>query len=61
VKEDPNEWYNLAANEKYKPIMQDMQKSAPKVFAPEVTSKNELKLVIEGDSFHWEKKVKRQN
>ncbi len=61
VKEDPNEWYNLATDEKYRPIMLNMQKSAPKVFAPEVTSKNELKLVIEGDSFHWEKKVKRQN
>jgi arylsulfatase A-like enzyme len=61
VKEDPNEWYNLAANEKYRPIMQNMQKSAPKVFAPEVTPKNELKLVIEGDSFHWEKKAKKQD
>lgn len=58
VKEDPNEWYNLAGDEKYRPIMQEMQKSAPKVFAPEVTPRNELKLVIEGDSFHWEKKKK---
>jgi choline-sulfatase len=58
VKEDPNEWYNLAADEKYRPVMQDMQKSAPKVFAPEVTPKSELKLVIEGDSFHWEKRGK---
>lgn len=61
VKEDPNEWYNLAADEKYRPIMQNMQKSAPKVFAPGVTPKNELKLVIEGDSFHWEKKAKKQD
>ncbi|MCX6335666.1 MAG: sulfatase [Bacteroidia bacterium] len=56
VKEDPNEWNNLAGEEKYRPIMQEMQKSAPKVFAPGVTPKNELKLIIEGDSFHWEKK-----
>ncbi len=34
VKEDPNEWYNLAGEEKYRPIMQEMQKSAPKEFAP---------------------------
>ncbi|MCU0473500.1 MAG: sulfatase-like hydrolase/transferase, partial [Bacteroidales bacterium] len=60
VKEDPKEWDNLSADEKYRPIMQDMQKSAPKAFAPEVTPKNELKLIIEGDSFHWEKK-KNQN
>lgn len=56
VKEDPDEWYNLAGEEKYQQIMQDMQKSAPKVFASGVTPKNELKLVIEGESFHWEKK-----
>ena len=40
--------------------MQEMQKTAPKVFAPEVTPKNELKLVIEGDSFRWEKKSQKQ-
>lgn len=55
-KEDPNEWYNLAGDEKYRPIMNEMKKSAPKVFAPTVTPKTDLKLVIEGDSFHWEKK-----
>ncbi len=31
-----------------------MQKSASSVFAPSVTPKNDLKLIIEGDSFHWE-------
>lgn len=60
VKEDPNEWNNLAGDEKYRTVMDDMKKSAPKVFAPAVTPKNDLKLVIEGDSFHWEKKVKKQ-
>ena len=59
VKEDPNEWYNLAGEEKYRPIIQKMQKSAPKEFAPAVTPKNDLNLVVEGDSFHWEKKTKR--
>jgi arylsulfatase A-like enzyme len=56
VKDDPNEWKNLAGDEKYKSIILEMRKSAPKVFAPEVTQKNELRLVIEGDSFRWEKK-----
>jgi arylsulfatase A-like enzyme len=58
VKEDPNEWCNLAGEEKYRSIIQDLKKSAPKEFAPGVTPKNELKLVVEGDSFHWEKKKK---
>ncbi|MBE0676363.1 MAG: sulfatase [Bacteroidales bacterium] len=56
VKEDTNEWNNLAGDEKYRPIMQKMKKSAPVEFAPSVTPKNELKLVVTGDSFHWEKK-----
>lgn len=56
VKEDSNEWYNLASEKKYRSVMDEMKKSTPKVFAPEVTPKNELKLVIDGDSFHWEKK-----
>jgi len=59
VKEDPNEWNNLASEEKYRPVMDEMKKSAPMVFAPGVTPKNDLKLVVEGDSFHWEKKVKK--
>jgi arylsulfatase A-like enzyme len=59
VKEDPNEWYNLAGEEKYRPIIHEMQKSAPKVFAPGVTPKNELNLVIEDDTFYWEKKAKK--
>jgi arylsulfatase A-like enzyme len=58
VKEDPDEWYNLAADAKYRHVMQEMQKSAPAGFAPQVTPKNELKLVVEGDTFHWEKKKK---
>ncbi len=58
-KEDPNEWYNLATDKKYRPIMEEMKKSAPKVFAPSVTPQKDLKLVIDGDTFHWEKKIKK--
>ena len=56
VKEDPNEWYNLAAEKKYNHIIQELKKSAPSVFAPEGIPKKNLKLVLEGDSFHWEKR-----
>ena len=58
VKEDPEEWYNLAGDRKYHQIMQDMRKSAPSVFLPEATPKKNLNLIIEGDSFHWEKRKK---
>jgi len=33
--------------------MKEMQKSGTSVFAPFVTPKKELKLIIEGDKFHW--------
>jgi arylsulfatase A-like enzyme len=56
VNKDPNEWYNIIDNEKYDPIVRDLKKAAPVVFAPQATPKNELKLIIEGDKFHWEKK-----
>lgn len=59
VREDPNEWNNQADNEKYRQVITDMQKTAPAVFAPSVTPKKDLKLVIDGDTFHWEKPEKK--
>lgn len=56
VREDPNEWYNLAGDDKYSNIIFELKKSAPPEFANEATPRNTLKLVIDGDSFHWEKK-----
>jgi arylsulfatase A-like enzyme len=57
LKDDPNEWYNLAGQEEYRSVMEKLQKAAPEAFAPQGTPKNELKVVVEGDSFHWEKKT----
>jgi len=54
VKKDPNEWYNLAGSEEYKTIIEKMQKAAPKEFSPAATPRDKLKLIIEGDTFHWE-------
>jgi arylsulfatase A-like enzyme len=56
VHEDPNEWYNLAGDEIYRETIEELQKSAPSEFAEEATDKKTLKLVVEGDSFHWEKR-----
>ena len=56
VREDPNEWNNLAGDESYREIIGDLQTSAPEEFAAEATARNSLRLVVEGDSFHWEKK-----
>jgi arylsulfatase A-like enzyme len=59
VKEDPNEWYNLAGDEAYDEVIQELKESAPTEFAEEATDKKTLKLVIEGDSFHWEKREQK--
>jgi arylsulfatase A-like enzyme len=56
VKQDPNEWKNLAGDIEYRPRIEALQKSAPSTFAPEATSKKDLALIVENDSFHWEKK-----
>jgi choline-sulfatase len=54
VKEDSNEWYNLSGKEEYRDIIEEMKKAAPKTFSPAATPRNKLKLIIEGDTFHWE-------
>ena len=56
VQEDPHEWENLAAKENYRPIITELQSFAPSEFAPPATERNTLRLVVEGDKFHWEKK-----
>ncbi len=56
VKKDPNEWYNLAGKDENRDIIKLMQKAAPKEFSPSATPRNDLKLIIDGDIFHWEAK-----
>lgn len=58
VIEDPNEWFNLADDDKYRHVIQDMRKSVPHVFAASATPRKELRLVVAGNSFHWEMKKK---
>lgn len=56
LQEDPDEWYNLAEDEAFNDIIQQLQSAVPQNFHPGATPKNTLKLIIEGDTFHWEKK-----
>jgi len=57
IENDPNEWYNLIGDSKYDGIIEKMKKSAPSVFVPSATSRRALNLVVDGDSFRWEKKM----
>ena len=59
LNDDPNEWDNLIGDENYKPIKNELKRNAPQTFALPATPKKDLKLIVEGDSFHWVKKEKR--
>ena len=53
VVKDPNEWDNLAPLEKSRTIMAELRQSAPKQFAAPGPESNALRLVTEGERFHW--------
>ena len=56
LRSDPNEWKNLASENGYEEVKQRLRKTAPNVFAPPEQKLNARKdLVVEGDSFRWEK------
>ncbi|GAB6165884.1 hypothetical protein JCM19992_18840 [Thermostilla marina] len=56
IQKDPNEWYNLAGDPRYEEVKKALASRAPSDFAPPATPKNRLRLVPEGESFHWEPK-----
>ena len=53
---DPNEWHNLAQDPKHAARKVELRRVAPATFAEPAEKLNARKdLVIEGDSFRWEK------
>ena len=55
VRNDPNEWNNLASDGKYEKVMRELRESAPSVFAqPEQKLNARRDLVIDGGTFRWE-------
>ncbi|PAW68869.1 MAG: hypothetical protein B9S34_00745 [Opitutia bacterium Tous-C1TDCM] len=56
VVKDPHEWDNLAPQEKYRPVMAELRRSAPRHFASPGPESNALRLVTAGESFRWEPK-----
>ncbi len=54
VRQDPNEWDNLASNPDFAAIKGRLRKSAPTSFAPPEPSYNARKdLVVDGETFYW--------
>jgi len=50
---DPNEWYNLAEDPDYTQVIAGMKAYLPKEVAKSATQKEDLELVIQGDTFFW--------
>lgn len=55
---DPNEWYNLASDQSYRNIIDEMKQSTPAEFHEIATQRNTLNLVIKDGLFYWEPKDK---
>ena len=56
LREDPNEWDNLASDGKYADVKATLRKFAPDTFAEPQAPLNARKdLLIEGDTFRWVK------
>lgn len=56
LRRDPNEWHNLAGDDGYTSIKAEMREGAPTTFAAPEDKLNARKdLVVEGETFRWEK------
>lgn len=56
LRDDPEEWHNLASDQQYDTVKSSMKRFAPKTFAaPEPKLNSRKDLLIDGESFHWEK------
>lgn len=56
LQEDPDEWYNLAGDATYRSVIEQLKEVVPESLHPGATPSKDLRLVIEGDTFHWEPK-----
>lgn len=55
LRNDPNEWENLAGRPAHAKMIETMRAKAPKQFARPGPEHGALKLVTEGENFRWEK------
>jgi arylsulfatase A-like enzyme len=53
VRQDPNEWDNLASNPEFEDVKKALRASAPETFAEPGPDSGELKLVVQGESYEW--------
>lgn len=56
LNKDPEEWRNLANDPEYAAVKKRLKSEAPKSFAPLGTQFNNLRIVVDGESFRWSPK-----
>ena len=56
VRQDPNEWENLAGSPEFAGVKKRLMAAAPASFAEPGVGAGELKLMIDGDEFEWKRK-----
>ena len=56
LRDDPNEWHNLADRPEHAGVKQQLAEQAPQSFAPAATDTSALRLVIDGEAFRWERR-----
>jgi arylsulfatase A-like enzyme len=54
LRNDPNEWYNLAAKGGRDEVIARLRRSAPTEFAEPGPVRRKKNLILEGESFRWE-------
>lgn len=56
VRDDPNEWNNLAGDARFAAVKAGLSAKAPKTFTDPEPDFPDLRLIIDGESFHWVEK-----
>jgi len=56
VRQDPNEWCNLAGNSDYEKTKARLRAAAPTAFAKPGPHRSQMKLVVQGQTFKWKLK-----
>jgi len=59
VRQDPNEWENLAGNPEFEAVKKQLAAAAPATFAPAV-EKNNYRMEVHGETFTWVPKPQKK-
>ncbi|MCG8582618.1 MAG: sulfatase [Bacteroidales bacterium] len=58
--DDKHEWYNLANDEAYASVLEEMRAHIPTDMAKPATGREHIRMVFEGESFYWREKTEKE-